>query len=146
MAEQQIPVLNPVYELNKAYLFLRTAHAAVSSLDTQKQATQACILYANVNGDYNYHMQLEDELEQQETDLEIWQERLIDAQVGLVDWVARRELKRGLPLEMLFLLREKIDACGSAPKPAMLGPKFKERVAVRGEHYGRQAPLSARAQ
>ena len=100
--EQQNSQRDPGHELVKAFLFLRTASAAVANFNAQIKSISACILFAEVNGDYKYHLELQDELEGGKTDIQTWKERLIEAQTDFVDWAARREIGRGLPAELLW--------------------------------------------
>lgn len=49
-------------------------------------------------------MACEKKLEQQRRDLEVWEERFLDAGLEMVNWAAVRALGRGLPGEILGLV------------------------------------------
>ena len=98
---------NASRELTKAYLFLRTADSAVTNLRSQIKSTKAYILWNSVNGYYNAHVAYEEELEVEERDLETWQKRLLEGQIGLIEWAAIRA-RRGkrLPPELLNMIND----------------------------------------
>ena len=96
--------LNGPHELMKAFLFLRTAFTAVTNMWKIVKSTKACILYASVNGDYAYHCELEESLENETADVERWKMRLVEAQIGFIDWYARVELRKPLPPEIVQMI------------------------------------------
>ena len=98
---------NSSHELTKAYLFLRTAHSAVTNLSIQVKSTTAYVKWNSVNGYYTEHVAYQEKLDTEERDLEIWQERLLEGQVGFLDWAAIRAMKgKRLPPELLGLIRD----------------------------------------
>ena len=98
--------LDPVHELTKTYLFLRTAHTAVANLSPLVASAKAYGQQWNsmhfTDGELTTYTT---RLEEQERDLRVWTGRLDEAQVGLVDWAARRELERALLEEILDIVR-----------------------------------------
>ena len=102
-------ITNSSTELTKAYLFLRTADSAVTNLKSQIKSTKAYIQWNSVNGYYTAHMAREEEMEKEERDLEKWQERLLEGQIGLLEWAAIHALRgRRLPPEMLNMITTRL--------------------------------------
>jgi len=94
------------HELNKAFLFLRTATFAVAILKEQTYATRAYIQYAKIKGNCEGHVRRADELAMEQRDLLKWSERLLEGQVGFADWVACSRIHRHLPAEILEMFRD----------------------------------------
>ena len=92
-------------ELVKAFLFLRTATIAVDSLTAMMKSTQSYIAHAELRPDYVRHIELRETLAQEISDLEIWTVRLLEAQIGLVDWAGKCSLGFALPAEIIRLVR-----------------------------------------
>ena len=95
------------HELTKAFLFLRTASTAVTNLQAQlKSANQSFAQhFAGYYQSYpaTFEALLQDEgLEKQY--LAVWEERWVEAGVGLIDWVATGKIGRGLPREILGMV------------------------------------------
>ena len=95
-------------ELMSAFLFLRTASTAVNNMHKIIQSTESCILYASANGDYGYHTELAESLRKEQAEVEKWKERLVEAQVGFVDWSARQILHEPLPAEILLMIQDSL--------------------------------------
>lgn len=93
-------------ELNKAFLFLRTATIAVTILREQTNTTRAYIQYAKIKGNYEDHVRHADELAMEQRELLKWSERLLEGQVGFADWVACSRIHRHLPAEILEMFRD----------------------------------------
>lgn len=101
----------PEQELVKAYLFLRTACSAVTHFKLEviarhdyKSST------ANFGRRIAYARMMY--LDKQERDLEMWQERLLDGQVGIVEWAAIRAMSgTRLPPEILSMIRDLLKPC-----------------------------------
>lgn len=89
------------HELMKAFLFLRTATIIVTSTKPQIEHTRYLIDFSAMNGHHRDYVAYQAELESQQTDLELWEKRWVEAGVGLVDWVAIRSVGRSLPVEIL---------------------------------------------
>ncbi len=49
------------------------------------------------------------EMERLQLDLEVWENRLVEAGLGLVDWLAVRTLGRGLPGEILGMVKGELE-------------------------------------
>lgn len=93
-------------ELEKAYLFLRTAHSAVSNLNIQIFSTEAHIQWNIMHGRHSMHGKYEQQLETEERDLKLWKVRLLAAHVGLVEWAACRAMRgRILPPEIVEMIK-----------------------------------------
>ncbi len=92
------------HELTKAFLFLRTCIIAITNTEVQIQSTKAYVQWNSVNGNYNEHMAYATELETQQRDLGLWEDRWAEAGVGLISWVVMRSLGRSLPMEILGMV------------------------------------------
>ena len=108
-AHEDIP-LDPRHELTKSFLFLRTADAAVTNSYHQERSTWARMMHAVRANDDILHLRLIDELADEEKELQKWKDRLVDGQIGFVDWAARCAIGRGLPTEILWLFRDVFEA------------------------------------
>ena len=98
--------MNPSHELMKAYLFLRTAKNAVTNLRIQVSSTKAYIQWNSVHGYYSTHMAYEEQLETEQRDLGMWEERLLEGQIGFVECAAIRSMEgRSLPPEIVNIVR-----------------------------------------
>lgn len=93
--ESSQPV-DPNHELTKAFLFLQTASTAVEGMAQIVKATDDYMIHAAL--DYNPLFDLHDKRTDEKEQLDMWKERLLEAQVGFVDWAARRALRPGLAL------------------------------------------------
>ena len=89
-----------------AFLFLRTASIGVVNMQEVVRSTKNCVLYAVVNDDYKLHMQLEKSLEKEQQEVEKWKGRLVEAQIGFVDGLARQILLEPLPIDILLMIRD----------------------------------------
>ena len=105
---EELQPLEAPHELAKAFLFLRTAFTAVINTRKIAKSTESCILYASVNGDYAYHCELQESLEKETADVERWKQRLIEAQIGFIDWYTRAELDTALPAEIMNIIKDKL--------------------------------------
>lgn len=99
---------NPTCNLKAAFLFLRTASTAVTNLTTQIESTKAYIQYNSQNGNYNQHIAYEAQLETEMRDLRLWEARLVQAGVGVVNWAAKVRTGRWLPEEILGMIGERL--------------------------------------
>ena len=56
----------------------------------------------SANGNWVERMQYEDQLEAEQRDLQLWAERLVEARLGFLKWLVRRDAGRveGLPEEI----------------------------------------------
>ena len=98
------PELAPTRELTKAFLFLRTATAAIKNLKAQIKSTDAYIQYNSINGNYTEHCAYQAEQDEQEKDLKIWERRYAQAGAGLVHWMVKIKLGKFLPGEIVNLI------------------------------------------
>ncbi|CAF9913802.1 hypothetical protein IMSHALPRED_001449 [Imshaugia aleurites] len=98
----------PTHNLNAAFLFLRTASTAVTNLTTQIESTKAYILYNSQHGYYNEHIKHESQLEAEVRGLRMWEARLVEAGVGVVDWAAKVRTGKWLPGEILSMIGERL--------------------------------------
>ncbi|MCJ1275677.1 hypothetical protein MMC21_003480 [Puttea exsequens] len=105
MPEQISTALDPSHELMKAFLFLRTASAALSNIKAQIKSTKSYIQWNSVNGYYNEHWAYEAELEKEHEDLTMWERRYAQAGAGLVNWASKVQTGRWLPAEIVELVR-----------------------------------------
>lgn len=92
------------HELIKAFLFFRTCTVAIANTNAHIKSTESYIQWNSVNGYYNEHEANEAELEVQQRELELWEDRWAEAGVGMINWVVTRSLGRGLPAEILGLV------------------------------------------
>lgn len=89
-------------ELVKAFLFLRTAFTAVQNMAQILQATDASL----ANAPLEYYHYAEYKRDDEKAQLDLWQDRLLEAQIGLIHWVARSTLRKSnaLPPEILRMI------------------------------------------
>lgn len=105
-------------ELVKSFLFLRTAIAAVNSLAAMVSATKSHITHARSRYAYgSWHayarqIELQKTLEQEESDLETWRRRLLEAQIGLLSWLSTCTIGFALPMEILQIIRVQLASEG----------------------------------
>lgn len=99
--------MKPSNELVKAYLFLRTADSAVANLNIQIASTKAFIQWNSLHGYYSNRMNYQNQLGIEERDLKLWKVRLLEGQVGFVEWAACRAMGgKRLPPEILESIRK----------------------------------------
>lgn len=99
-------------ELVKSFLFLRTATAAVNSFGAMVSTTKSHIAHAKSLCAYARQIELQKTLEQEESDLEIWRRRLLEAQIGLLSWLSTCAIGVVLPAEVLQLIRVQLASEG----------------------------------
>ncbi|CAD6567451.1 MAG: hypothetical protein ASARMPREDX12_005841 [Alectoria sarmentosa] len=99
---------DPTQNLKAAFLFVRTASTAVSNLTAQIESTKAYIQYSSQNGHYNEHTVYEAQLEIELRDLKMWEGRLVEAGVGVVNWAAKVRAGRWLPGEILGMIGQRM--------------------------------------
>lgn len=102
MADEQI---SPEHEITKAFLFLHTAQTAVSNWEAQIDATRILLGRSILDNAYSIYAEHENQLSIEERELEMWKRYLLDAQLGLVDWAARRALNDALPVDIMDIIR-----------------------------------------
>ena len=102
--------MNITHDFGKAYLFLCTADSAVKNLSAQIASTKAYIAWNSLHGYHSQHGIYKEGLETEEDDLRLWEERLLEAQVGFVEWAACRAMGgKILPPEIGGIIRSLID-------------------------------------
>ena len=99
-------------ELFQSFLFLRTATAAVNSFAAMVSTTKSHIDHAKSWYAYARQIELQKTLEQEESDLEIWRRRLLEAQIGLLSWLSTCTIGFVLPAEVLQLIRVQLASEG----------------------------------
>ena len=82
----------------------------ITALKTQIESTKAYIQWNSVHGYYITHMEYEKQLEVEERDLSMWEDRLVEGQVDFLDWAATHSLCRRLPQEILDTMKEILNA------------------------------------
>ena len=92
------------HELMKAFLYIHTASIAITNIQEQMTSTEAYIQYNSINGYYTQHCEYQEEWDEQKRDLDLWQERWVQAAVAIVDGFAMKCLGRGLPGEILDIV------------------------------------------
>ena len=92
-------------ELVKSFLFLRTAISAVNNFAAMVSTTKSHIAHAKSWYAYARQIELQKTLEQEESDLEIWSRRLLEAQIGLLSWLSTCAIGFALPAEILQIIR-----------------------------------------
>jgi len=97
------------HELTKSFLFFRTAFHAVRQAKSLIRCTRSHSQFLHLNGDFNPHVDYVAEMERLQLDLEVWENRLVEAGLGLVDWLAVRTLGRGLPGEILGMVKGELE-------------------------------------
>ncbi len=106
--------MNPEQELIKAYLLLRTAYSAVThfklevvAIDTHNGGTSRP---SSSGGKAEFVW--EKYLDKEERHLELWQERLLQGQIGVVEWAAIRAMGgKRLPSELSGMIRDLLKPC-----------------------------------
>ncbi|KAM0795570.1 hypothetical protein BDR22DRAFT_894105 [Usnea florida] len=98
------------HNLTAAFLFLRTASTAVTNLTAQIASTKASL---QSRTQINHHAETityhTTQLETEQRDLKMWEARLVEAGVGVVNWVAKERLgERWLPGEILGMIGERL--------------------------------------
>lgn len=102
----------PRRELVKSFLFLRTATVAVDSLATMVKTTKSHMAHAEIGYAYERRIELQKTLEQEESDLDIWKTRLLEAQIGLLSWLSACAMGFALPAEILQMVRVQLASEG----------------------------------
>ena len=92
-------------ELVKSFLFLRTAIVAVNGFVAMVSTTKSHIAHAKSCYTYARQTELQKTLEQEESDLEVWRRRLLEAQIGLLSWLSTCAIGFALPVEVLQMIR-----------------------------------------
>ena len=78
------------HELSKAFLLLRACTTALVNKNAEIKSTKSCIQWISVNGYYNEHRAAETELEVQQREVELWEDRWVKAGVGVIkNWKVR---------------------------------------------------------
>lgn len=99
---------NPTHNLTAAFLYLRTASTAVTNLAAQIESTKAYIQYDSQLWYYSEHTAYRAQLETEMRDFQMWETRLVEAGVGVVNWAAKVRMGRWLPGEILGMIGERL--------------------------------------
>ena len=95
MPASSTPTPIPTHNLKAAFLFLRTASTAVTNLTVQIDSTKASIQSKLQNGHHTESLTYyTTQLETEQRDLKMWEARLVQAGVGVVNWAAKVRLGR----------------------------------------------------
>lgn len=103
-----LPNPNPNHNLTSAYLFLRTASTAVTNLTAQTASTKASLSQPGPDSvrQHQHQQHMMTAYEAEARDLALWEARLVQAGVGVVNWVAKVRTGRWLPGEILGMVAE----------------------------------------
>ena len=96
------------HNLTAAFLFLRTASTAVANLTTEIESAEAMTefraqgrCFLGIDGERA-------RLEAASRELEMWEARLVQAGVGVVNWAAKVRMGQWLPEEILGMIGERL--------------------------------------
>ena len=98
------PSPSPSYELTSAFLYLRTCSVAIRNTKAQIKSTTAYASWRPVISNYYSKLNALEQLDEEEEELKVWEERFVQAGLQIVDCVAKRETGRWLPAEMLGIV------------------------------------------
>lgn len=88
--------MNVSRELKKAWLFLCTAHAAVTNFETQACSTEVFIQLDSGTNARMLRAKYKAQLQEERLELVMWRDRLLEAQIGVIRWAVTDV--RGTPL------------------------------------------------
>ncbi|KAL6719182.1 hypothetical protein ACLMJK_003419 [Lecanora helva] len=102
------------HELTKAFLYFRTASTAILNLHPLIEYNQECIegiLNTTMPGPGQSPtlVAYRNESDQYQADLAVWEDRLLEATLDLVHWLAVRSLGRELPREILGMIGRELE-------------------------------------
>jgi hypothetical protein len=98
------PLPSPSYELTSAFLYLRTCSVAIENTKAQIKSTTAYACWTPVSSNYYSKLSAPEQLDEEEEELKVWEERFVQAGLQIVDYVAKRETGRWLPAEILGIV------------------------------------------
>ena len=99
---------DPIRNLTAAFLFLRTASTAVTHLTAQIESTKAYMQYISGHDYCNVQIAYKAQCQAESQDLKIWEARLVQAGLGVVNWAAKARTGRWLPGEILGMIGERL--------------------------------------
>ena len=105
--------MNPEHELVEAYLLLRTAHSAVNhfAIEIVAKNNSQDSISNDWSGSNKVDYRVVKFWETEEQQLETWKRRLLDGQLGIIEWAAVRAMAgKRLPPELLSMIGDILKA------------------------------------
>ena len=97
-------LLDLAHGITSSLLYLTTCSVAIKELGAQISGTASYMQWNSVNGNYEAHCEYQEQQDREEAELKVWKERRVQAELQIVDCVAKLRMGRWLPPEILGMV------------------------------------------